>query len=478
MALTTLLVTDLDDPEGLYEQLGDEQAFHLIQDHLRLLEKHIRQEGGTVIKTVNQGWLASFPDCLSAVRVACELPTLLNMDLALEPLRLRIGIHHGPTRVATLNDHLHYSGPAVNLVLQLPQLARAQEVVLTQPVAHDRQVASWLKEHRLQGEPVAAALPDLPDGLVHRVNPLATAAVSTEAPPMPEVPQSEDTVRSQFSSSEMHISWLQVAFRLAREALERLATTVTQHRTLNQPNHQNLRRELLEPIMQFYQRLSQLPGEERELLFERGRALLRLATFLSDVGSRTEAVLLYQQAAQAFEVLVRKMPKSGEYRRALATCYNYLGNLHRGAGQLDLAETAHRQAMTHREQLCQDHPNVIDYKRALASSYNNLANLYRDTARLEEAETAYRQALVIFQELSLDKPNAAEFAVGLGVSFLNMGHLVRDKGDTAGALVWFRRAIETLEGVLRQEPNHPQARQFLDNANWGRSQALSGSVGG
>jgi hypothetical protein len=46
-------------------------------------------------------------------------------------------------------------------------------------------------------------------------------------------------------------------------------------------------------------------------------------------------------------------------------------------------------------------------------------------------------------------------------------------GDLPAALDWSDRAIATLQGVLRREPKHTQARDFLSNAHWGRGNVLT-----
>ena len=69
---------------------------------------------------------------------------------------------------ATLNGQLDYFGTTVSQVSQLPQWARGGEVILTQPVATDPEVAALLRARDLQGEPIELDLPGQPGGLVLR----------------------------------------------------------------------------------------------------------------------------------------------------------------------------------------------------------------------------------------------------------------------------------------------------------------------
>src|SRR5205814_6291314 len=64
IAQLTLLVTELDDVEQLYRDLGDAEAFARLHEHFRLLDEAVRGEGGAVVKTVQGGLIASFAEPL------------------------------------------------------------------------------------------------------------------------------------------------------------------------------------------------------------------------------------------------------------------------------------------------------------------------------------------------------------------------------------------------------------------------------
>jgi serine/threonine protein kinase/class 3 adenylate cyclase len=145
VANVALMVTTLPGARRLYETLGDAKAFGLLYDHFRQLDDRIRHEGGALVKTVGEGVVAAFQDALSAVRVALDLPSSDN-------LRPGMVVHRGPAMAATINDHLDYFGATVNQAMALLDTARVGELVLTQGVASDPQVAALLRERRLTGE--------------------------------------------------------------------------------------------------------------------------------------------------------------------------------------------------------------------------------------------------------------------------------------------------------------------------------------
>jgi serine/threonine protein kinase/class 3 adenylate cyclase len=162
VATVTLLVTDLDRAGELYEGLGDARAFTLLHEHFRLLDQRIRRHGGAVVKTVGEGVLAAFSEPMGAVQAALGMQALLAQSADLGGLRLRVGVHRGPAMAATFNDQLDYYGATVRQASRLPGLARGGEVILTQAVAGDPQVAALLAARGLEGELLEADLPGAP----------------------------------------------------------------------------------------------------------------------------------------------------------------------------------------------------------------------------------------------------------------------------------------------------------------------------
>ena len=159
VAAVTLLVTDLERADRLYEELGDARAFVAIDEHFRLLEGCIHREGGTLIKTVGEGVVAAFEDPAAAVRAGLDLPTVLMGQEATRGLRLRVAIHRGRALAATRDDHLDYFGATACQAAELLRRADGGELLLTRAVATDPGVAALLRERGLQGEVIPADPP-------------------------------------------------------------------------------------------------------------------------------------------------------------------------------------------------------------------------------------------------------------------------------------------------------------------------------
>ncbi len=178
VAHVTLLATDLVDAAELYQELGDAQAFGLLHEHFRILEEHIRREHGAVVKTLNEGILATFHDPASAVRVALDLQSLLAKNEITKGLKIRVGVHRGSAMVATINGKLDYFGTTVKLTMRLPGLADGSGIMLTQPLAADPLVQTLLIRRGLTCR-ILAGGPDQPNDLpLYRLD----AVVKPEVP--------------------------------------------------------------------------------------------------------------------------------------------------------------------------------------------------------------------------------------------------------------------------------------------------------
>jgi eukaryotic-like serine/threonine-protein kinase len=179
----TLLVSALDSGAngdlvaGLYETFGDARAFGVLHEHCQALGERIGREGGTLVKTLGEGVLAAFLDPLVAVRVALDMAGAPVPVGGEQPeagqlaLRWRVGLHRGTVLAATLNNQLDYFGATVSQVMRLPRFIRGGEVVLTDAVASDPQVAALLHGRNLAVEVLPDRLPGRTGGVLHRVKP-------------------------------------------------------------------------------------------------------------------------------------------------------------------------------------------------------------------------------------------------------------------------------------------------------------------
>jgi eukaryotic-like serine/threonine-protein kinase len=144
IATVTLLVTDMADAGELYRTHGDAGAFAIIHEQFRIIADRISREGGAVIKTINEGVVASFSDPRSAVRAGIELQSdLVSSDIT-RHVRLRVGIHRGPAMAATINENLDYFGKTPKIAMRLAQSAAPGELLISGELCDDQGVAELL----------------------------------------------------------------------------------------------------------------------------------------------------------------------------------------------------------------------------------------------------------------------------------------------------------------------------------------------
>jgi class 3 adenylate cyclase len=147
--LATILFSDIVGSTEKAAELGDGAWRQLLERHDLVVEKHVAEEGGRVIKSLGDGTLAVFDGPARAIRAAEAIREELR-DLGLE---IRAGVHTGECEV--IGEDV--SGMAVNIGARIGALAESGEVLVSSTVA-DLVVGSEMSfsargEHELKGVP-------------------------------------------------------------------------------------------------------------------------------------------------------------------------------------------------------------------------------------------------------------------------------------------------------------------------------------
>jgi hypothetical protein len=115
----TVLFADITESSELYHKLGDEAAKTLIHKGLEGLSEVVNQCHGRPIKTIGDEIMAVFDEPSHAIEAA------LLMQKILDPLSLRIGLHHGPVIV----EEADVFGNAVNVASRLVTKAKPMQIL-------------------------------------------------------------------------------------------------------------------------------------------------------------------------------------------------------------------------------------------------------------------------------------------------------------------------------------------------------------
>ena len=96
-ALVTILWTDLVGHTEMMSRLGDERGRQVLRGHERITREVLKAHGGTEVKTMGDGFMASLGSVTKAVECAIALQRAFaeHTDIADEPLHVRVGLNAG-----------------------------------------------------------------------------------------------------------------------------------------------------------------------------------------------------------------------------------------------------------------------------------------------------------------------------------------------------------------------------------------------
>lgn len=129
-----ILFADISGSTRLYEILGDVAARTKVADCLEMLTDVINRHNGTVIKTIGDEIMCTFPTSEDAANAACEMHEMLEDDITEQTaagpisLTIRVGMHYGPA-ILEAGDVF---GDAVNVAARMASMAKGSQIITTQ----------------------------------------------------------------------------------------------------------------------------------------------------------------------------------------------------------------------------------------------------------------------------------------------------------------------------------------------------------
>jgi class 3 adenylate cyclase len=127
-----ILFADISGSTALYDKLGNAQALKLVTHTLDILTQEMAACQGTLIKTIGDEILCTFPDVVSAVEAACAMQ--LKVDTLRPggniPVNIRIGLHYGEI----IFEGGDVYGDTVNIAARVTAITRARQIMTTQAV--------------------------------------------------------------------------------------------------------------------------------------------------------------------------------------------------------------------------------------------------------------------------------------------------------------------------------------------------------
>jgi class 3 adenylate cyclase len=124
-----VLFADISGSTALYEKLGDQKARLLIARCIFILKSALATHNGTMIKTIGDEILCTFPSAEQAMNAACEMQMAIKTDNRStdNAMYVRIGFHYGDV----ICEDGDVYGDTVNVASRVAAITRASQILTT-----------------------------------------------------------------------------------------------------------------------------------------------------------------------------------------------------------------------------------------------------------------------------------------------------------------------------------------------------------
>jgi class 3 adenylate cyclase len=130
--LVTILFTDIEGSTALTQRLGDLKAREVFREHERITREALANHGGSEVKTMGDGFMASFGSASKALECAIDMQRALasHNEGTETPIKVRIGLNAGEP-IAEEEDLF---GTAVIMAARIAAQANGGEVLVSNVV--------------------------------------------------------------------------------------------------------------------------------------------------------------------------------------------------------------------------------------------------------------------------------------------------------------------------------------------------------
>jgi class 3 adenylate cyclase len=131
LGVRTVLFSDLVGHTEMMRRLGDERGREVLRDHERITRQVLKDHRGAEVKTMGDGFMASFASVTKAMDCAIALQRALATHKG-EPLQVRIGLNAGEP----IEEDGDLFGSTVILASRIAAKADAGEILIPEPLRH------------------------------------------------------------------------------------------------------------------------------------------------------------------------------------------------------------------------------------------------------------------------------------------------------------------------------------------------------
>ncbi len=128
----TILFTDIEGSTALTDRLGDAKAREVLREHERMVREALKAHGGSEVKTMGDGFMASFSSATRSLECAIAMQRAFaeRNESAEEPILVRVGLNAGEP-IAEDDDLF---GTAVNEAARITAAAKGGEILVADVV--------------------------------------------------------------------------------------------------------------------------------------------------------------------------------------------------------------------------------------------------------------------------------------------------------------------------------------------------------
>jgi len=136
-AFRTVLFTDVEGSTALTQRLGDARAREVLREHERMVREALKSHGGSELKMMGDGFMASFSSAVRALEsaIAMQRAFAAHNESAVEPIRVRVGMNAGePIAEEAEPGREDLFGTAVIMAARIAAKAKGGEILTSDTV--------------------------------------------------------------------------------------------------------------------------------------------------------------------------------------------------------------------------------------------------------------------------------------------------------------------------------------------------------
>ena len=180
---------------------------------------------------------------------------------------------------------------------------------------------------------------------------------------------------------------------------------------------------------------------------------------------------------RVYEVFVRKRGNEPDLQFELADAYDRIGRMTRELGPIGDSIAAHTRALRVREPHTSELATRPDYQLSQGLSYLYLSRSQHVAGMTQQAVTSLNKAAGIIENLTERQPHSRQHVGWLAMVYVDVGNLRLEMGRKGDAIVSYQRALGIIEKLVKQHPDSRTHHHQLALVYAHLSIALQGKVG-